>query len=195
MAFGASPSPEVSSGTVITNQAFVKFDVDQFKPAPAEGPFVNTLDAVAPSSAVQTPAGTQPCACFLITWAGQDDQNGSGLRSAEVYADDLEDEDPAYLWHTGTGSGSAVFQGLAGHRYGLYTRAHDNAGNVEPAPDPLSYDVEVTAGLHCSWLPLVTKAKPWTRSHTTTSLPAYHLARLTRPETSFRDAAQVVYRP
>jgi hypothetical protein len=160
VAFSVSPKPDLSSGTVISNQSYVKFDVDQFKPAPPEGPFTNTLDALPPTSAVQTPTGSQPCTSFLVAWTGEDDPNGSGLRSLDVYVDDLEDEDSAYLWQTGTIGVSAVFKGLPGHRYGFYTRAHDNAGNVEAAPELFSYDVEITAGTHCVWLPLILKGNP-----------------------------------
>lgn len=160
VAFSASPKPDLSSGTVISNQSYVKFDVDEFKPAPPEGPFINTLDAIPPASAVQTPTGPRPCSCFLVAWNGSDEENGSGLQSFDVYVDDLEDENPAYLWEAGTTDTSAVFRGSSGHRYGFYTRAHDNAGNLEAVPEPFSYDVEVTAGLHCVWLPLILKGNP-----------------------------------
>ncbi len=158
--FTASPRPGLSSGTTISNQAFVKFDVDVFKPAPAQGPFINTLDALPPVSAAQSPTGTQRCNSFPATWSGQDDQNGSGLRSFDVYADDLGDTAPAYLWQAGTTATFATFMGAPGHRYGFYIRARDNAGNIEADPGPSGYDLEVTAGMYCTWLPLVLKANP-----------------------------------
>jgi hypothetical protein len=158
--FSVSPKPGLASGTVISNQAFVKFDVDVFKPAPAQGPFVNTLDALPPASAVQSPTGTQSCNSFPVTWSGQDEQNGSGLRIFDVYVDDLGDASPAYLWLANTTATFAVFQGSPGHRYGFYTRARDNVGNVEAIPEPFRYDVEATAGTYCVYLPLILKNKP-----------------------------------
>jgi len=158
--FSVSPKPGLASGTTISNQAFVKFDVDVFKPAPAQGPFVNTLDALPPVSAVQSPTGTQSCNSFPVAWSGQDDQNGSGLQSFDVYVDDLGDASPAYLWQAGTTATFAVFQGSPGHRYGFYTRARDNVGNVEAITEPFRYDVEATADMYCVWLPLVLKGNP-----------------------------------
>jgi hypothetical protein len=160
VAFDVAQKPALSSGTVISNQAFVQFDINPFNPAPPGGPFINTVDALPPSSTVQSPVGSQPCACFRVSWAGDDDQNGSGLGGFDVYVDDLEDQDPAYLWRAGTSDHTALFEGLPGHRYGFYTRARDNVGNIEDAPEPSSYDVEITAGWHCIWLPLVVRAKP-----------------------------------
>jgi len=135
---------------VIGNQSFVKFDLDVFKPAPAQGPFINTLDAAPPTSAVQSPSGTQTCASFPVSWSGADDINGSGLRGFDVYVDDLGDASPAYLWQTNTTASSATYRGVPGHRYGFYTRARDNVGNLESAPQPFGYDVEVTAGANCA---------------------------------------------
>jgi len=160
VAFSVSPKPGLASGTAITNQAFVQFDINPFNPAPPGGPFVNTVDAVPPSSVVQSPTGNQRCSSFQVTWAGTDDQNGSGLRSFDVYVDDLNDAQPVYLWQAGTVKASATFSGYPGHTYRFYTRARDNAGNIEAAPDAPSYDTEVTAGMYCVWLPLVLKGNP-----------------------------------
>jgi hypothetical protein len=165
VAFSAAPKPGLASGTVISNQSYVKFDLDQFKPAPPAGPFINTLDPTSPTSAVTGPTGTQSCSSFSVMWAGQDNQNGSGLGGFDVYVDDLDDAALAYLWQAGNTNTSAAFSGSPGHRYGFYTRARDNAGNVEAAPTPFKYDVEVTAGEFCPglqhlWLPLILKTKP-----------------------------------
>jgi hypothetical protein len=158
--FSALPKPGLASGTVISNQSFVKFDVDVFKPAPKQGPFINTLDAAPPTSAVQSPTGTQRCASFPVSWSGGDDMNGSGLRSFDVYVDNLGDTSPAYLWQANTTTHSAMFTGVPGQRYGFYTRARDNVGNVEAIPEPFRYDVEATAGMYCVYLPLVLKNNP-----------------------------------
>jgi hypothetical protein len=155
--FSVSPEAGLASGTVISNQSFVKFDLNPFNPAPPGGPFINTLDAAPPASAVQSPTGSQRCSGFWVGWTGQDDVGGSGLESFDVLVDDLDDADPAYVWQAGATTTSAFFAGLPGHRYGLYTRARDHAANLESAPEPVSYDVELTAGQYCSWLPMVIK--------------------------------------
>jgi uncharacterized protein YlaN (UPF0358 family) len=153
--FSASPKPDLASGTAISNQSFVKFDLGPFKPAPPGGPFVNTLDAASPTSTVQAPAGIQRCNNFLVSWTGQDDVSGSGLQDFDVYADDLDDESPTYLWKAGTAATSAIFTGFPGHQYGFYSRAHDNVGHIEPVQQPFGYDVEITAGAYCVHLPIL----------------------------------------
>ncbi len=160
VAYNAAAKLALASGATITNQAWVKFDVDRFKPAPAQGPYINTLDALLPSSRVQSPTGRQQCAEFAVIWAGSDGGGGSGLRSYDVYVDDLGDAAGARLWQGGTAETVATFAGTAGHRYGFYTRARDNVGNVEAAPEPLRYDIEVTAGGNCLRLPAILKGGP-----------------------------------
>jgi hypothetical protein len=156
--FKVSPKSDLASGTVISNQAFVKFDANTFMPAPAQGPFINTLDAVPPISAVQSPVGLQQCDSFTVSWSGADDTDGSGLRGYDVYVDDLGDANPAYPWQANTSANSTMFTGVPGKTYRFYTRARDNVGNLEFAPQPSGYDIEVTAGDHiigCNGLPAI----------------------------------------
>ena len=51
VSFSVDAKTGLESGTRITNQAFVKFDVGEFNPAPKEGPFVNTIDITGPAAA------------------------------------------------------------------------------------------------------------------------------------------------
>jgi hypothetical protein len=149
------PKAGLPSGAQITNQAWVKFDLNEPNPAPKAGPFRNTLDAKAPTSAVTTSSGTRTCSSFMVAWSGKDEPTGSGLGGYEVYVDDLSDSDPAYLWLSNVDRLREWFQGQPGHQYGFYTRARDHAGNLEAAP--ASYDASVTAGMYCSWLPVIRK--------------------------------------
>ncbi|MCJ7659401.1 MAG: hypothetical protein MUO67_09650, partial [Anaerolineales bacterium] len=144
----------LSSGTVIQNQAFVKFDQNKYNPAPKEGPTVNTVDVSAPVSSAQLPSTSQLCSGFLVTWTGQDNQNGSGVESVDLYVDDLSDANPPYLWLGSARAGWAVFSGTPGHSYGFYTRARDNVGNLETAPNPLNFDAQAAVEDYCLFAPM-----------------------------------------
>ena len=152
--FSVDQKDTLSSGTVIQNQAFVKFDQNKYNPAPKEGPTTNTVDVSAPESAAQLSSTSQLCSGVLVTWTGQDDQNGSGVGSVDLYVDDLSDANPPYLWLGSVQSGWAMFTGTPGHSYGFYTRARDNVGNLEPAPDPLSFDAQAAVGGYCLFAPM-----------------------------------------
>ena len=152
--FSVTQKPGLPSGTTIQNQAFVKFDLNKYNPAPKERPFINTVDSTPPTSAAQIPGAPPQCSGIGLTWSGQDDQNGSGLHSVDLYVDDLTDEDPPYLWRGTVQERSATFMGTPGRTYGFYTRARDNAGNLESAPDPLVYDAQADVMARCLFLPV-----------------------------------------
>jgi hypothetical protein len=82
--FSVSPKAGLPTGTRIENQAFVKFDVDVFKPAPADGPFLNTIDAGAPTSSIGSLPAQQTCFGINLNWFGSDDAGGSGIRGYTI---------------------------------------------------------------------------------------------------------------
>jgi len=152
--FSVAQKAGLASGTVIQNQAFVKFDLNEFKPAPKEGPFTNTVDGTPPTSEAQITSGHPQCNTFSVTWTGQDDLNGSGLHGVDLYVDDLGNSDPPYLWLGGLQSDSVIFSGVPGISYGFYTRARDNVGNLEAVPDPISYDALAAVHQYCLFTPM-----------------------------------------
>ena len=152
--FSVAQKAGLASGTVIQNQAFVKFDLNEFKPAPKEGPFTNTVDGTPPTSEAQITSGHPQCNTFSVTWTGQDDLNGSGLQGVDLYVDDLGNSDPPYLWLGGLQSDSVIFSGVPGISYGFYTRARDNVGNLEAVPDPISYDALAAVHQYCLFTPM-----------------------------------------
>jgi hypothetical protein len=86
------------------------------------------VDTVAPTSSVQAlPANSLPS--FTVSWSGQDNPGGSGLAYYDVY---VSDNGGAFTrWQSHTTQTSAVFSGQIDHRYGFYSVATDNVGNVE----------------------------------------------------------------
>jgi uncharacterized repeat protein (TIGR01451 family) len=81
---------------------------------------------------VQSLANSVAQASFPVQWIGQDDANGSGLTSYDIFV--AVDRGPWTLWLAGATNTSAVFSGEVGHRYAFFSVAQDNAGNREDPP-------------------------------------------------------------
>jgi hypothetical protein len=98
------------------------------QPAPSTPQASTTVDTVAPTSGVNPlPANSLPS--FTVSWSGQDNAGGSGLKYFDVYSN--VDGGAFTVWQSHTTATSAVFSGGLDHTYGFYTVATDNAGNVE----------------------------------------------------------------
>jgi alpha-tubulin suppressor-like RCC1 family protein len=122
--------PSLPTGTVIANQALVQFDfLGPFGPAPKAGPWVNTIDAVAPSSRVLPLSAQTQSHVFLVSWQGTDDSGGSGIANYAVYVQ--KDTGPWQVWLQHTPYMAQLFVGDFGHTYSFYSVATDNVGNRE----------------------------------------------------------------
>ncbi|MDB9426220.1 CARDB domain-containing protein, partial [Microcystis aeruginosa CS-564/01] len=123
------PGRNVTTGTVIDAQATIVFDNE----APIDTPPIfNTLDAGKPSSHVETLANTVDTSDFLVKWTGNDDENGSGIASFDVYVS--ENGGNFTLWLDNTTLTEASYRGQPGKSYAFYTVAIDNVGNLEITP-------------------------------------------------------------
>ena len=127
--FSAAPLAGLPTSTIISNQSYVKFDVDVFKPAPPGGPFVNTLDSLSPQSAVQPLPATVASSTFAVQWSGTDGPNGSGIRDYTIFVSENNGSYSNWLVNATTTSGT--FTGQVGHTYAFYSVARDNVGNQE----------------------------------------------------------------
>jgi hypothetical protein len=140
--FSVMPMSGQTSGTQITNTASVVFDANAPIATPA---WLNTLDVTAPVSMVSalpaTEASTGGTATFTVSWSGTDAD--SGINSFTIY---VSDNGGAFTpWETATTDTSDSYTGTAGHTYGFYSIATDNAGNVEAAKTTAEATTEVTA--------------------------------------------------
>jgi RHS repeat-associated protein len=123
------PGRNVTTGTVIDALATIVFDNE----APIDTPPIfNTLDAGRPTSTVETLANTVDNADFLVKWTGNDDANGSGIASFDVYVS--ENGGNFTLWLDNTTLTEASYRGQPGKSYAFYTVAVDNVGNLEITP-------------------------------------------------------------
>lgn len=91
-----------------------------------------TIDADAPSSSVTELPASVPTTTFTVSWSGQDDTNGTGLASFDIFVSDNGGE--YELWLDDTTQTSAEFDGEIGHTYRFYSVATDHAGRVEESP-------------------------------------------------------------
>ncbi len=130
--FTIRPFTALASGTQIYNQARIVFDVNE----PIDtNKVVNTIDAVAPISRIQTPSGDQGSAAIFLTWLGLDDKDGSGIGVYDVFVS--TDGGPYEVCFGATAATSGTFIGLPSHAYSFYALARDLAGNAETTPqDP-----------------------------------------------------------
>ena len=117
------------SGTKIENEARIYFDFNDPIDTP---PVVNTIDAAAPTSQVETLPLTTNNEVLTIRWTGQDDADGSGIASFDIYV--ATDDGPFDLWLDDTTDTEASFTGSEGHKYAFYSIVTDNVGHREPPP-------------------------------------------------------------
>lgn len=148
VSYFVQPKAGLPSGTEITNRASIVFDYND----PIETPQVrNTLDAGRPTSGVVPLPATTEETTFQMQWAGQDDENGSGIAEYDIYVS--VDGAPFALLLDNTIETSAGLTGERGRTYAFYSIATDNVGQIElPPPEP---DTTITI-----LLPLAIEAGP-----------------------------------
>jgi len=146
------------TGTEVSNLAYVEFDFLQdlyAHPAPKKDPdaetpepwpWTNTIDAGIPEDAsqVQRLPATTTSTDFAVQWSGEDDQNGSGIGTYDIYIS--IDDGQFQPWREAITATSDTYSGQIGHTYAFYSIATDNVGHREPAPSPLVPDAKTFVG-------------------------------------------------
>ncbi|MEJ6486264.1 Calx-beta domain-containing protein [Nostoc punctiforme UO1] len=123
------PSRNATTATVIDAKATIVFDNE----APIDTPPIfNTLDVGKPSSSVEVLPNLVNNPEFLLKWSGNDDENGSGIASYDVYVS--ENGGNFTLWLDDTTLTEAPYLGQYGKTYAFYTVAVDNVGNIQTTP-------------------------------------------------------------
>ncbi|MGA1825186.1 MAG: hypothetical protein ACMUIP_11050 [bacterium] len=126
--FRIAPRPDLTTGTIIDNVASIVFDWNP----PMDTPRVyNTIDAGPPSSNVVALSAIVP-EQFHVSWSGQDDADGAGIASYDIYVS--ENGGPYKMWLNDTTATSATFAGTGGITYAFYSVAKDHVGNSEQVP-------------------------------------------------------------
>ncbi len=120
------PSSTAVTGDTIYAKADIVFDIN----APISTPEIyNVVDALPPISEVEDLPLFNPDTTFTVSWTGQDDAGGSGIRSYQLFYS--ENDGPFEAVDSAITGTSASFTGEYGNAYDLYVRATDNVGNVE----------------------------------------------------------------
>jgi hypothetical protein len=127
--FTIQPAAGVPTGTVITNEASIVFDIND---PITTNPTTNTVDAVPPTSSVVALPASELTTNFTVSWYGTDDPGGSGVADYDIYVSD--NGGPWQSWQMAVAANSATYSGQPGHYYYFYSVAHDNSGNVQLVP-------------------------------------------------------------
>jgi RHS repeat-associated protein len=170
LTYSISPKSGLATGTAIRSVADITFDagvtiatnqVSDSDPSQGTDPTKEalvTIDAGVPTSSVTALPAAQTTTSFNVAWSGSDDANGSGIAGFTIY---VSDNGGAFTpWLIGTTATSAVYTGVAGHTYGFYSVAVDNAGNVEATPGSAQATTAVNADATQSTTVTLTANKP-----------------------------------
>jgi hypothetical protein len=140
-------------------------NVGHVQATPTAAQATTTVDTTPPTSAVYALPAVSYATSFPVSWWGQDNAGGSGLRSCDVYVS--VDGSPYYPWLTGSTPTSATYTGSYGHRYAFSSVATDNAGNRQAMPTAAEAEIalvgpltgDVTAQMTCVMTPTGKKRK------------------------------------
>ncbi|MBK9336174.1 MAG: hypothetical protein IPM98_06160 [Lewinellaceae bacterium] len=125
--FTIVPANSTVTGDTAFAQASIVFDINE---AILTNTWTNLIDAFPPTSTLDTLPATVPSDSILvITWTGQDDPGGVGVRDYDLYAS--RDAGPFLLVAEKIDTTRYVFTGVPGATYSFYTRATDHVGNTE----------------------------------------------------------------
>ncbi len=117
------PKAGLSTGTRLDAQARIVFDTN----APIDTPAIfNTIDAGAPSSAVNALPAVIGTPSFVVGWAGQDDAGGSGIATFDIYV--ATDGGDFVRWLDDTTNTQATFTGEIGRTLCLLQRRDGSGG-------------------------------------------------------------------
>jgi len=129
------------NGTQLNNVALISFNqqpsiatdqIDDENPAAGINPSLEasiTLDSIAPTSYVLPLPAQSQLLQVPVSWTGQDNTNGPGIASYNIYVSD--NGGSWTLWQSATTATNATFQGKPQHTYGFTSQAMDNAGLLE----------------------------------------------------------------
>ncbi|MBD2700492.1 hypothetical protein IC229_07590 [Spirosoma sp. BT702] len=123
----------------VTAQASIIFDSEE---TIKTNKWVNTVDARAPSSQITALPPTSTSTAIALSWEGQEDSGGSGLRTYDLYVS--ENNGPFTLYQADLTGLSTSYVGNTGSNYRFYTLASDNVGNKEIPP--INADAQITIG-------------------------------------------------
>ncbi|MBP7375943.1 MAG: PD40 domain-containing protein [Pyrinomonadaceae bacterium] len=143
LSFTVIPAANQPTRTDLGNTATIYFDDNE----PIQtNTTTNLLDADIPVSQIAALPTTSASVSIPLVWGGSDDANGSGLGNFDIYVSENNGE--YYPFVSSTPDLGGTFNGNFGRTYRFYSRARDNAGNVEAAPAVADAVVTVLGGAY-----------------------------------------------
>ncbi|HRY98864.1 MAG TPA: M4 family metallopeptidase, partial [Bacteroidales bacterium] len=137
--FSMNPKPTTTTGDTLTEQAVIIFDINEEIPT---NTWLNTIDAVAPWSRVDTLRNHSDSTTIRIPVNSGDDAGGSGVGSHKLYYS--ANGGPWNYYGEFPSDTGVYFSGSADTTYGFFTLAVDNTGNTEA----MKNQAEATTTLH-----------------------------------------------
>ena len=137
VSFVVTPKSTSETGDTIFAQADIKFDINEII---ATNIVDNIIDAAPPTTSVAPLPALIEDPNFILSWSGQDDLGGCGLRDYDIYVS--QNGGPFELFQAETTETSIEFMGEAGSTYSFYSLGTDHVNNKEDRK--LVGDVTVT---------------------------------------------------
>lgn len=116
------------TGDSIRAKAIIVFDANPDVPTPT---IFNLIDAVAPTSAIESMPSLVDSVNVLLNISGADDAGGSGLATFDIYVS--ENNGPYSLHAEDISDTTYRLKGKFGSSYRVYSLSSDNTGNPESA--------------------------------------------------------------
>ncbi len=129
VSFLVYPKADLPSGSTITNEAMIIFDVND---PLTTNEVTNTIDSVKPSSRILPLPSTTNDESFTVKWVAADNPGGSGVSYLDIYVS--IDGGNFDLWLAATSDTSATYNGQRGHTYAFFSLATDKVGNRQDQP-------------------------------------------------------------
>ncbi len=124
--FTLLPKPSATTGDTVAATAGIVFDANE---EIITNTWVNTLDALAPSSVLEPLDSITENPLIILEWTGNDDPGGCGVRDYAVYYQ--IDGGPFLVAGDKLEGDTLHFTAVPGHSYGFYVSATDTVGNKE----------------------------------------------------------------
>ena len=126
--FNFSIKPKPNAVTLDTTAASAAIVFDENEPI-ATNVWVNTIDAVAPTSSLVSLPASIGTVSIPLQYSATDDLNGSGFKSTDLYVS--VNNAPPVLWTSSFSGSDTTFTGLKGNTYTFFATAFDRVNNKE----------------------------------------------------------------
>jgi hypothetical protein len=123
--FTCKPKTSTVTGDSINAKASIVFDIND---PLATNTWTNIIDALPPSSTVDTLPLNSDSTVIQISFSGSDDPGGCGIKNYALY---VSTNNSPFIMHQEYTDSVGIFTGQEGNNYQFFSIATDNVGNTE----------------------------------------------------------------